>query len=192
MPASDSPHGLRALKKMQTRLAIRREAFRLFELQGYADTTIEQIAVAADVSPRTFYRYFGVKEAVLLSDDQISPIIDAFIAAPADLGFVEAYRHAVESVFGALPPAQREDAIAGQRLMYEIPEARGLLYTAYATLIDLITDALVHRPDAPEDLGERRVIAGAIVGVLMAASHETPLPAVELPRALSILAARLS
>ena len=46
MSASDSGStGLRERKKVQTRLAIRREAFRLFEEQGYAETTIEQIAV---------------------------------------------------------------------------------------------------------------------------------------------------
>ena len=49
MSASDSGStGLRERKKMQTRLAIRREAFRLFTEQGYAETTIEQIAAAAE------------------------------------------------------------------------------------------------------------------------------------------------
>lgn len=185
------PQGLRERKKIQTRLAIRRAAFELFDTQGYADTTVDQIAEAADVSPRTLYRYFGVKEALLLSDDQISPIVQAFIDAPADLTIVDAYRHAAASVFGNLTPEEREVAAAGQRMMYEIPEARGLIYSEYIRLIELITDALKSRPDGPADHLERRVIAGAIVGVLIGASHETPMPDTELESALAILSRRM-
>lgn len=186
-----SPQSLRERKKVQTRLAIRREAFRLFVKHGYANTTIDQIADAANVSPRTFYRYFGVKEALLLSDDQIGPIVQAFADAPREFPIVEAYRHAVASVFSRLTLEQREDAAAGQRMMYEIPEACGMLYSEFVRLIGLITDALASRPDAPEDPMERRVIAGAIVGVLIAASHDTPMPGEALEESLTILSKRL-
>lgn len=191
MPAADPPLGRRERKKMQTRYSIRREAFRLFEQNGYANTTIEQIADAAEVSPRTFYRYFGVKEAVLISDDQISPIVAAFVAAPRDLTLVAAYRHAVAKVFGALSQEQRDDAIAGQQMMYGIPEARGLLYTEYVRLIGLIAQALETRLAEPTDEVERRVLAGAIVGVLIAASHDNPFPEDALLQSLSILDTRL-
>ncbi|PRC42390.1 TetR family transcriptional regulator [Mycobacterium sp. ITM-2017-0098] len=191
MSAPD-PQSLRERKKVQTRLAIRREAFRLFEKQGFTNTTIEQIADAADVSPRTFYRYFGVKEALLLSDDQISPIVAAFAAAPRELTLVAAYRHAVAEVFGALTPEERDDAAAGQRFMYQVPEARGLIYAEYIRLIDLIADAVVQRLDEPADELERRVVAGAIVGVLIAASHENPLPDDALLEGLAILDTKLS
>lgn len=192
MTAPKPSRGLRERKKLQTRLAIRSEAFRLFEEQGYTNTTVEQIAAAAEVSPRTFYRYFGVKEALLISDDQISPIVEAFAAAPPELNIVAAYRHAVASVFGALSQEQRDDAIAGQQMMYGIPEARGLLYAEYVRLIDLVAEALMQRRGAPTDALERRVVAGAIVGVLIAASHNTPLPEEALLSSLSILEAKLS
>lgn len=183
---------LRERKKVHTRLAIRREAFRLFEKHGYTNTTIEQIAHAADVSPRTFYRYFGVKEALLLNDDQISPIVDAFAVAPSEMPIIEAYRYAVAKVFGGLTIEQREDAIVGQRMLYETPEARGMLYGAYVKLIDLITEALTARQDAPSEEAERRVIASAIVGVLIGASHNNPLPEAALQSALEILGRRLT
>jgi AcrR family transcriptional regulator len=184
--------GLRERKKSQTRRAIRREAFRLFEEQGYANTTIEQIAAAAEVSPRTFYRYFGVKEALLLSYDHIPPIVEAFAEAPRDLTIIGAYRYAVAEVFGSLSDDERDDAITGQRMMYEVPEARGLLYSEYVRLIDLIAEALTRRPDGPIDALERRVVAGAIVGVLIAGSHNTPLPEHSLLDSLSILDTKLS
>lgn len=187
----ERPAGLRERKKMQTRLAIRREAFRLFEEQGYAETTIEQIAAAAEVSPRTFYRYFGVKEALLLSDDHISPTVEAFANAPRHLSYVQAYRYAVKEVYGALSPEQRADAITGQRILYRVPEARALLYAAYLTLANLITEALLRRPDGPADEAERRIMASAIVGVLIVTAHDVPLPEQEVNRALTILDTRL-
>jgi AcrR family transcriptional regulator len=191
MSAPD-PQSLRERKKVQTRLAIRREAFRLFDKHGYANTTIEQIADAADVSPRTFYRYFRVKESLLLSDDQIPPIVEAFAAAPRDLTLVAAYRHAVAEVFGALTPEEREDAAAGQRFMYQVPEVRGLIYAEYTRLIDLVADAVAQRLDEPVDDIEKRVVAGAIVGVLIAASHDTPMPEDALLQSLAILDTKMS
>jgi AcrR family transcriptional regulator len=69
MQATDQPLGLRERKKIKTRQAIRREAFRLFDAHGFAATTVEQIADAAEVSPSTFFRYFPSKESLLLADD---------------------------------------------------------------------------------------------------------------------------
>jgi AcrR family transcriptional regulator len=191
MSVPGKPAGLRERKKLKTRATIRREALRLIKQQGYQNTTVEQISAAADISPRTFSRYFPTKEAVLLSDDHIAPIIAAFAAAPAEMSVLEAYRHAVATTFGALTEEQREDALIGQQLMYKVPEARGLLYTEYVRLIDLITEALTKRPDAPEDALERRVVAGAIVGVLIAASHGTPLPGDPISQFLGILGDKL-
>jgi AcrR family transcriptional regulator len=191
MSVPGKPAGLRERKKLKTRTTIRREALRLIKQQGYQNTTVEQISAAADISPRTFSRYFPTKEAVLLSDDHIAPIIAAFAAAPAEMSVLEAYRHAVATTFGALTEEQREDALIGQQLMYKVPEARGLLYTEYVRLIDLITEALTKRPDAPEDALERRVVAGAIVGVLIAASHGTPLPGDPISQFLGILGDKL-
>lgn len=172
---------------MQTRLAIRREAFRLFDKQGYANTTVEQIAEAAEVSPRTLYRHFGVKEALLVSDNQSTPIVDAFVDAPSELSAVGAYRYAVAAVFGAFSPEEREDAVTGQQMLYQVPEARGLIYTTYIRLIALIEEALVRRGGDPCDQVERRVMAGAIVGVLMAFSHKNPMPEDALQEALTVL-----
>lgn len=52
----------RESKKRRTRQAIRAAAIDLFTKQGFADTTVEQIAAAADISTRTFFNYFDTKE----------------------------------------------------------------------------------------------------------------------------------
>ena len=184
--------GLRERKKWQTRQAIRREALRLFTEQGFADTTVEQIAEAAEVSPQTFYRYFGVKEAVLISVDHSPLIVAAFIAAPRDLTPIAAYQYAVTEVFGSLSEEDRQADLLGHELLYQVPEAHGLIYAEMIKLIGLITDALQHRQDEPTDEAERRVLAGAIVGVIMGAAHNTPLPEKSLPLALTILDAKIT
>ena len=60
--------GLRERKKRATRLAIRDAAMRLFEEQGFAHTTFDRIAEAADVSRATVFSYFPTKEDIVIGD----------------------------------------------------------------------------------------------------------------------------
>ena len=57
---------LRERKKLQTRSAIINRAVELFNSQGFYNTSIDDIADAADVSRGTFFNYFGYKEAVIV------------------------------------------------------------------------------------------------------------------------------
>jgi AcrR family transcriptional regulator len=58
---------LRDRQRAQIRADIRRAAFRLFIERGYDAVTTEEIATAAGVSPRTFFRHVPTKEEVLLA-----------------------------------------------------------------------------------------------------------------------------
>jgi len=72
-------------------------ALRLFTDQGFDSTTIEQIAAAAGVSKRTFFRYFGSKASVLWSefDGEVDAIRAALAEVPPEVPMMEAIRRAV-------------------------------------------------------------------------------------------------
>jgi AcrR family transcriptional regulator len=62
-----SEGSLRDRQRAQIRADIRRAAFRLFVERGYDAVTTEEIASAAGVSPRTFFRHVPTKEDLLLA-----------------------------------------------------------------------------------------------------------------------------
>jgi AcrR family transcriptional regulator len=162
------PAGLRERKKAKTRAAIREAAMTLFEQQGYASTTVEQIAEAAEVSPSTFFRYFPTKEAVVVTDEWDPLIADTIRAQPPEVTTVDALLAGIRMVIQTATPADVAAERRRQRLFQDVPELR-VRYTQQLTdAIDLFAGVLAERAglDAP-DLAQRAV-AGALIGVAMA------------------------
>ena len=168
-PAAPRP-GLRERKKARTRAAIREHALRLFREQGYAATTVDQIAEAADVSPSTFFRYFPTKEDVVLQDELDVLAIGAFEEQSPDLSPVAAFRAAARQAFASLD----EDDLAKLRetaeLTLTVPELRARAMDEYARTITVIAEAVGRRSGRDPNDFAVRILAGAIVGVIMAAT----------------------
>ena len=77
-------------------MALHAAAMELFREQGYGDTTVEEIADRADVSARTFFRYYASKESVVFADERQRRDIwvDALRARPYDEPVLDSIREA--------------------------------------------------------------------------------------------------
>ena len=161
--------GLRERKKAKTRSAIQEHALRLIRERGYAATTVEDIAAAAEVSPSTFFRYFPTKEDAVLYDDLDPIIFAAYAAQPPDLRTVAAMRNVMREVFGSANRANL--AKQGERadLVFSIPELRMRMLDELLRSLQLIAQLIADRAGRPADDPRMRALAGAIIGVVFAA-----------------------
>lgn len=92
--------GLRERKKLRTRGALVDAALELFFAKGFENTTVEEIAAAVEISPRTFFRYFAGKEDVALA--QFAEIDEFCVAALAARPAGEAPVAAARAVYLAM------------------------------------------------------------------------------------------
>lgn len=166
------PDGLRARKKLKTRLAIEDAALALFDEQGYEATTVEQIAARAEVSTTTFFRYFPSKADVLLSDhgQQLPALHAAIVRRPASETELLALRRAVlEEWVAAIDP---ERTAHKARIVATSPVLEGLSLERGARWLEVITDALARRRglEAPDD---RALLTARVALAVLASAVES-------------------
>jgi mycofactocin system transcriptional regulator len=96
-PRAEPPRAVQGRPRSTSRRALELVALRLFNEQGFDQTTVDQIAAAADVGRRTFFRYFASKNDVLWNnfDLEVATIRSLLAQAPADQPMMDAVRDAV-------------------------------------------------------------------------------------------------
>jgi AcrR family transcriptional regulator len=171
LPSPDERHalGLRERKKARTKAAIQHHALRLIQAQGYAETTVEQIAAAAEISPSTFFRYFPTKEDVVLYDDLDPIMIAAYRAQPPEMGPIQAMRAAMRAAFASLPADETMAQVERARLVMEVPDLRMRMLDQIIAATDLLARMIAERTGRDPHEFELRVLAGAILGALLGA-----------------------
>lgn len=161
--------GLRERKKARTRADIQRHALRLFREQGYEQTTVAQIADAAEISPSTFFRYFATKEDVVLFDALDPALFAAFAAQPTEVGPLAALRAGMRAVYAALPPDELAEQIERARLILAVPELRRGALEQVVPAIQQLVDLLAQRAGHDALDADLRTYAGAVIGGILSA-----------------------
>ena len=142
--------GLRERKKQHTRETIERVALELFAERGYDETTLAEIAEAADISPRTIFGYFQSKEDILFCDEagNIENVRQALRQRPTGTTTVDALRELI-SAMG--PPD--EQAMLRKRVVAASPELKLKLRAHIGLLEGVLAESFAKDLDAgPDDI----------------------------------------
>ena len=163
-----SEDGLRERKKRATRRRIHLAALRLAVARGMDAVTVDDIAEAAEVSPRTFFNYFPTKEAALVGagPDLAERLAQAFLERPGDEDPFASLRAVLTEhlVTTASEPELRRHT---QRLMVAHPELAVAMSGVSRSVQDELTCAVARRVgvDPDDDPYPRLVVAVALAAV---------------------------
>ena len=155
--------GLRARAREAMRTEIAEVAFALFVSRGFEQTTVDEIAEAAGLSRRSFFRYFPAKEDTVfgLLYDLGEELAAAVTARPADEPGWTALQAGSEVMLTQWRH-RPDDAMALLRLIHETPPLRARHQDKQDRWRRLLTDALRART---VDSLEADVLASAALAV---------------------------
>jgi AcrR family transcriptional regulator len=161
---------LRDRKRARTRQAIVEAAVELFERDGYDDTTVADIAAAAEIGTRTFFSYFPSKEEVLFPemDGRVRTSLAVIAARRPDERPVDVLLRGLDEASAGSDMISRLGALR-MRLVRSVPAVRG---RGLQLQHDGIREIARHLAAAyPDELDEVRAAAlvGAFVGAVTGA-----------------------
>lgn len=105
---SEMAISLRERNRLAAMDAVRRSAVAMMEEHGFDAVTVEQIAGQSNVSPSTVYRYFGTKEALVLSTERPAQFVERLILDASSGTWVETAAGAADKVWG------RDDSVGAE------------------------------------------------------------------------------
>lgn len=164
---------LRDRKRARTRQALIDAATELFARKGYDETTIADIAAAADIGARTFFGYFASKEELLFPDldARIQTALDAIATHAPDEGPVDVLLRALRTAGDASDEMVSPLAALRIRLMRTVPAVRGRALQVQVEAQQQIATHLAE--EFPDQLDPVRAAAltGAFMGAVNGALH---------------------
>jgi AcrR family transcriptional regulator len=164
VPGSSTPS-----KRERTHARLQSVSLDLFERRGFDATTVAEIALAAGVTPMTFFRYFPSKAQALL-EDPYDPVIAAAVAQqPMGLGPLNRVTAGVREAWSSLPEPTSDFQRRRIRVVAATPSLWGEMQATSIATEELIVDQLV--ADGTDRL-DARAAAAAVLAALTAALLE--------------------
>ncbi|CAL9385750.1 hypothetical protein SUDANB126_01163 [Streptomyces sp. enrichment culture] len=170
-PPESSAGSRAAAQRLKMRRELAAAAMELFATKGYEATTVDEIAAAAGVARRTFFRHFRSKEEAIFPDHD-----DTLVRAEAVLNAAPAHEHPLDTVCRGIKEvmkmyaARPEISVARYKLTREVPTLREAEIASVARYERLFTryllghfDEHAHDDDANDDPLLAEVAASAVV-----------------------------
>jgi TetR/AcrR family transcriptional regulator, regulator of mycofactocin system len=172
MPAAQA-QAATGRRRATSRAELETVAFGLFERQGFDETTIEDIATAAGIGRRTFFRYFPSKNDVPWGDfdgelDRMRAQLKAF---PARLELMDALREAIVD-FNRITPDQVPQHRRRMRLILWVPALKAHSTLRFTAWRQVVAEFAADRLGVPPGTLAPQAIAHAVLGVAVAAYEQ--------------------
>jgi len=166
-------------RKVTSRSELEQVAFDLFDRQGFERTTVGDIASAAGIGRRTFFRYFPSKNDVVWGDfdGELERMRRRLSAVPAGTPLMDALRDAIVD-FNRIAPQQVPAHRRRMEFILRVPALQAhstLRYAAWRQVIaDFVADRARLPSGAPPPAGALipQAIAYAMLGVAIAAYEQ--------------------
>ncbi|MFE0818904.1 TetR family transcriptional regulator [Streptomyces sp. NPDC058794] len=174
MAETAPPLGLRERKKQRTRDTLLRSALELFTARGYEATTVDDIAEAAEVSQRTFFRYFASKEEAAFFVSRLAEwhFVDAVRRRPPEEAPLDALRHALVESWDTIGEAVEQLVPLELHMrFYRVIESTPALLAAHlrraTELEEEIARVVADREHLDVDADPRPRVVVAVFGAVM-------------------------
>jgi TetR/AcrR family transcriptional regulator, regulator of mycofactocin system len=160
-------------RKVTSRSDLENVAFELFSRQGFEQTTIDDIASAAGIGRRTFFRYFPSKNDVVWGDfdADLQRMRHRLSAVPAGMPLMDAIRSAIVD-FNAIAPEQIPAHRRRMEFILRVPALQAHSTLRYAAWRQVIADFVADRIAEPPSALLPQAIAYAMLGVAIAAYEQ--------------------
>jgi AcrR family transcriptional regulator len=184
--AGEASLGLRERKKLRTRTMLIDAAIQLCLRQGFEHTTVDQIAAIADVSPRTFSRYFPTKDAVVTAmlDDAREKAAAELARQPADISHLDALFRAYMAMYKNTKTAPTtgltsERLLSTVRIVMTSPTLR---HTASGFQPNAVNVALAERMGVGVNDRQLKLVASVWSAIIMTALGDLASPTTDWAR----------
>jgi mycofactocin system transcriptional regulator len=160
-------------RRVTSQAELEQVAFELFAVNGFEQTTVEDIAVAAGIGRRTFFRYFPSKNDVAwgMFDVELERMRARLKACPRDVQLMDAIRVALVD-FNRVEPDQIPRHRRRMELILRVPALLAHSTLRFAAWRDVVAEFAAERTEQRPDSLAPQAIAHAVLGVAIAAYEQ--------------------